>query len=614
MPATAQRSARRPPRPRLFLLVYGATVLLVCLTIAGLALVVSQHLTASAIRSIVAGDRAVVREFLAESLGREDFSALGEDAAAAARLQATMAELATQQQLLGMRAISPTGVVVASANGTERGMPIPFAARLQDAFDGDATAELVSGPLPGATANGDILSEYWPVITATGVPVVVEVRRDGGPIVGDADAIRRDVALLTGSAALLLALLLYVIYRGAQLRLSRQTRELLESTRRDALTGLLNHGAVVERLAATLENARRLDGPVGVALVDIDNFRLLNDAHGHEAGDAVLQKVVRAIDEEPGSWGTVGRYGPDEFMLISHPGAARELEPAAKRLRQRLESVVVQFGRSDRLPVTVSVGIAHFPFHANSVTELLSEATIALGEAKASGGDALRVAGAWDKEPGVERTSFDILQGLVIAVDTKDRYTKRHSEDVARYALFLADQIGLDAKQRDTLRIAGLLHDVGKIGIPDDILRKPGELTPYEYEIVKQHVALGDLIVRDLPNLWLVRSGIKHHHERWDGTGYLDRLAGEAIPLIARILSVGDAFSAMTTSRPYRKALPVEDALTRLEDVAGSQLDPTLVSAFVSGIRSVAAAPLPGADAVGNGLWHPKRPALEVVA
>jgi diguanylate cyclase (GGDEF)-like protein len=614
MRSRAPRSSRRPPRPRLFLLVYGATVLLVCLTIAGLALVVSQHLTASAIRSIVAGDRSIVREFLDDSLGREDFSGLSRDAAAGARLDATMAELVERRQLVGLRAISPTGVVVASANRADRGVLIPLETRLQDAFDGAATAEMTTGPLPGATADGDILSEYWPVITAGGVPVVVELRRNGGPIARDADAIRRDVALLTGSAALLLALLLYVIYRGAQLRLARQTRELIESTRRDALTGLLNHGAVVERLAATLENARRLDGPVGVALVDIDNFRLLNDVHGHDAGDAVLQKVVRAIDEEPGSWATVGRYGPDEFMLISHPGAARELEPAAKRLRQRLEAVTVQFGRSERLPVTVSVGIAHFPFHADSVTELLSEATIALGEAKASGGDALRVAGAWDKEPGAERDSFGILHGLVIAVDTKDRYTKRHSEDVARYALFLADQIGLDDKLRETLRVAGLLHDVGKIGIPDDILRKPSELTPYEYEIVKQHVALGDLIVRDLPNLWLVRAGIKHHHERWDGTGYLDQLAGEKIPLIARILSVGDAFSAMTTSRPYRKAFPVEAALKRLEDVAGTQLDPSLVSAFVNGIRSVSGAPLPGADAAGNRLWQPTRTPLEVVA
>jgi len=140
---------------------------------------------------------------------------------------------------------------------------------------------------------------------------------------------------------------------------------------------------------------------------------------------------------------------------------------------------------------------------------------------------------------------------------------------------------------------AGLLHDIGKIGIPDAILHKPGRLTDDEFAVFKQHVALGDAIVRDLPDLDLIRAGIRHHHERWDGQGYLDGLAGEEIPLVARILAVSDAFSAMTTTRPYRKGLPVEEALTRLGDAGGSQLDPRLVEIFVKGIRSEADAPLP---------------------
>ena len=124
-------------------------------------------------------------------------------------------------------------------------------------------------------------------------------------------------------------------------------------------------------------------------------------------------------------------------------------------------------------------------------------------------------------------------------MDTKDRYTKRHSEDVARYAVFLARQDGLDEATIGAVRLAGLLHDIGKIGMPDHLLRKPGALTDDEYEIVKQHVVLGDLIVRDLPDTDLIRAGIRHHHERWDGTGYVDGLAGEDIPLIARIVAVG---------------------------------------------------------------------------
>jgi putative nucleotidyltransferase with HDIG domain len=193
----------------------------------------------------------------------------------------------------------------------------------------------------------------------------------------------------------------------------------------------------------------------------------------------------------------------------------------------------------------------------------------------------------------------------VIAIDRKDRYTKRHSEDVACYALFLASRMGLDEAEWAVLRTAGLLHDIGKIGIPDDILRKPGRLTPYEYEVVKQHVALGDHIVRDLPDIDLVRAGVRHHHERWDGNGYLDRLEGDDIPLIARILAVGDAFSAMTTTRPYRKALTVQQALDELRAGAGTQLDPELVAAFVEGIEHDPEAPLPGADRDATDLWTP---------
>jgi putative nucleotidyltransferase with HDIG domain len=236
------------------------------------------------------------------------------------------------------------------------------------------------------------------------------------------------------------------------------------------------------------------------------------------------------------------------------------------------------------------------------VTDLVATAAHTLAEAKASGGDAIRVAGRLPVRSGDART-FDVFQGLIFAVDTKDRYTKRHSEDVARYASFLARQLELDEETIRTIRVAGLLHDVGKIGIPDDILRKPGKLTSDEYDVVKQHVALGDLIVRDLPNIEVIRTGVRHHHERWDGNGYLDALSGEDIPLVARILAVGDAFSAMTTTRPYRKALDIEEALSRLEDAAGSQLDEALVTVFVGNMRTAVEAPRPGA--VEPGLWVP---------
>jgi HD-GYP domain-containing protein (c-di-GMP phosphodiesterase class II) len=148
---------------------------------------------------------------------------------------------------------------------------------------------------------------------------------------------------------------------------------------------------------------------------------------------------------------------------------------------------------------------------------------------------------------------------------------------------------------------------VGKIGVPDHVLRKPGKLTEGEYAIVQQHVALGDMIVRDLPDIDAVRAGIRYHHERWDGRGYLDHLIGTEIPTIARILAVADAFSAMTTTRPYRKALDVREALIRLADAAGTQLEERLVTAFIEGVEHDEDPPLPGSPARLEQLWIPGR-------
>ena len=262
-------------------------------------------------------------------------------------------------------------------------------------------------------------------------------------------------------------------------------------------------------------------------------------------------------------------------------------------IRTALADVEMHVGAGERLPVTVSIGAGTYPNHGSSVTELLANVGLMLHEAQASGGDAIRWAGEEATKDPPART-FDILQGLVFAVDAKDRYTKRHSEDVARYALFLAEALDLPAGTRQSLRTAALLHDIGKIGVPDRVLRKPGRLDEAEYAAMQQHVLLGDAIVRELPDLQSIRAAIRHHHERWDGAGYLDGLAGDEIPLLARIIAVSDSFSAMTTDRPYRKAFSVDEAIRRLGDAAGSQLDERLVLAFIQAIEHHPHPPLPG--------------------
>jgi diguanylate cyclase (GGDEF)-like protein len=345
---------------------------------------------------------------------------------------------------------------------------------------------------------------------------------------------------------------------------------------------------LVEELATQIEAARAGGGGIGVALLDLDSFGLLDSTYGHRAGDQVLVEMARLLAEWMPGGSTWGRYGPDEFLVISPNGHEEELEPSVEVLRNTLAEAALQFEGSERLPVTISAGVCYYPANGDSVTALLSMTAMTLQEAKASGGDAIRVAEARSPEPGFIKT-FNILEGLVNAVDTKDRYTRRHSEDVARYAEFMGRRLDLDAVTRRALRNAGKLHDIGKIGIPDAILRKPGRLTTEEFEILKQHVSLGDAIVRDqpdLPDLDLIRAGIRFHHERWDGHGYLLGMSGAEIPLVARILAVADTFSAITTTRPYRKRLAPEEALKRIEDAAGSQLDPDIVQAFIDGFRS----------------------------
>ncbi len=601
---TARHTFRRPPL--LLGLVYGVFLILVAITATAQAVVATTHFSTQTLNATVARDRTLVRIFVDGNLQPGDLT-LGGDPARVDLLQRQLAAYVERGEILRVELRSLDGRVLLSNDTTIRGASAPTSPGFDRALAAQISAEIVSGPsrhAGQATLPTDaVLEEFVPLATVDGdVRAVFGIWRDARPILAALTGIRNDSVMVTLGAAAVLALILFITFRAANARIARQTAELVEATRRDPLTGLLNHGALVAALAGSVDEARTIASSVGIALVDIDNFRLLNDTYGHAAGDATLLDVADRLLRAVPSGTTVGRYGPDEFLLVT-PGEPKDVAAIVDQLRTDVAAVALQFDSSERLPLTLSAGICSYPDHAGAVTELLASATLALREAKGSGGDRVVVASV-QAEDSRGAGGFDVLQGLVIAVDTKDRYTKRHSEDVARYALFIAEQLGLDEEFRRTIKIAGLLHDVGKIGIPDEILRKPGKLTDAEYAIVKQHVKLGDLIVRDLPNVDFVRAGIRHHHERWDGRGYLHGLAGNDIPLTARILSVADAFSAMTTSRPYRKALSVEEALRRLEDAAGTQLEAGLVTAFINGLETAKDPPLPGMAAPPR-LWTP---------
>ncbi len=602
---------RRIPRPFLLFIVFGVFLMVVGVTAMAQIVLVSAHFSTSTLNSVVGTDAALIRMLVTSTVSPDDLTASGPSATRLAALEGRLTTLTSAGEILQIEVRRPDGHVVASSQPLARGATGALSPDFTTALTGDrATAGIVeiasseaAGPTLGTT---QVLREYFPLVTDGQVRAVVGVWRDAVPVLLQLEELRRNIVLVTLSAGLVAALMLYFVFRSAQSRISRQAAALVDASQLDTLTGRLNHGALVDAVALAVDRSEADERPFAIALLDIDNFRLLNETYGDAAGDDALLTVVHLLDRELPSSAVFGRYGPDELLIVMPTDQIHAIDGVLERVRSALVDHALQFDTSERLPLTLSAGVCTYPDHAESVTGLLTVAALTLQEAKASGGDAVRYAGIGMDAPAEART-FDVFQGLILAVDTKDRYTKRHSEDVARYGVFLARQLESSPELIATIRIAGLLHDVGKIGIPDQILRKPGSLTEDEYAVVKQHVALGDLIVRDLPDIELIRAGVRHHHERWDGDGYLDHLAGEEIPLIARILAVGDAFSAMTTTRPYRKALGIREALTRLEDAAGTQLDERLVKAFVSGIETAADAPLPGTEIQGLGLWTPYR-------
>jgi diguanylate cyclase (GGDEF)-like protein/putative nucleotidyltransferase with HDIG domain len=341
----------------------------------------------------------------------------------------------------------------------------------------------------------------------------------------------------------------------------RQREALARVSRADPLTGCLNRRGFEERLEAELDSGTRSGGRVALVLLDLDDFKAVNDSRGHAAGDELLCWTVEQAALTLRPMDSLGRLGGDEFAILVPGAGSDEAREVAARIRAAL---------AER--VSVSAGVASFPADGADRETLHRRADADLYDAKRGGGAAT----------GREPTSRDLTfaTALARAVNLRMSMPAEHSPAVSHYAVAIAERLGFADRELAVLRMAATLHDVGKVSVPDRILRKPGPLTIEEYEQVKVHAGAGAEIVGQIDGLAPVADWIRHSHEHFDGSGYPDGLCGEDIPLGSRVLLVADAFDAVTSSRPYGPALPPELAIEELHMGVGRQFDARCVSAL----------------------------------
>jgi diguanylate cyclase (GGDEF)-like protein/PAS domain S-box-containing protein len=376
-----------------------------------------------------------------------------------------------------------------------------------------------------------------------------------------------------------------LLYDGVSRDVTERRRledELRRSARTDSLTGVHNRAHFTELAEASLAEAAH-----GFALLDADHFKQVNDSHGHAVGDAVLVELVARLRGALGPEDRLGRWGGEEFaILLAGVRSDDELHERCERLREAVGTRPFAAGGVE-IEQTISVGAVR---GRGSIDALAEAADRRLYAAKRLGRN--RVALTPDA-PGTataarEPEGIGMARALAFAAGLRDEQPEAHASEVSLYATLIAERLGLEEAGVWRCRLGGWLHDVGKVAIPDSILDKPGTLDGAEWELMRTHPATGADIVARFAQLRDAAAAVRHHHEHFDGTGYPDGLVGAQIPLEARIVAAADAYSAMTSTRPYSAALPPSEAAEELRAVAGTQLDPEIVAALIDVLAPVA--------------------------
>ncbi len=391
-----------------------------------------------------------------------------------------------------------------------------------------------------------------------------------------------------GQALLLAAsALLFVSARSLGKHDRTVSSQALDTATVDSLTRVASHRLFQDRLTHECDRAYRFGDNFMLLILDLDGFHPVNNRHGHKTGDRILLELAGRIRSQLREIDLVARFGGDQFaMILPHTFEKGGLE-VAERLRRNVAAWVFLASDGTELRLTASVGLCSYPQDGAAAPELVENSISALRFSKAMGGNQVQAASDLPGRTGDNVISLPytgrgaIVRSLAAAVDLRDGYTHEHSQMVSELSAAIAKRMGLPSNDVDRISEGALLHDVGKIGVPDAILTKKGNLSPEEWSSIRQHPVLGRQIIEQAPELMDVMPLVLHHQEHFDGTGYPNRLQGEGIPLGARIIAAADAYHAIRSNRPYRSGRTHQEATKELTRCSGKQFDPRIVQALL---------------------------------
>ena len=387
-------------------------------------------------------------------------------------------------------------------------------------------------------------------------------------------------------SSLLIASFILSLYINIEREYNLKLKELAI---KDGLTGLYNHRSFQDMLEDYIKKAKKEKKYVSLLFLDIDNFKNFNDVNGHQKGDSLLTKLGNTIKDTVGDLGIVTRYGGEEFAIILYDMSEDEALNMGEIIRRNIQSTY--FIGQEHQPnknITVSIGVSCYPKVAKNKKKLIELADNALYRAKSF--DKNRVEKYYnildEIDNSINKESLNYIANILNKINKKDKYTYGHSERVVIYAKKFATYLELDEENKKNLLLAAYLHDVGKLEISKEVLNKREKLSASEFNLLIQHPTLGSDLIEGIEEFKTVVPIIKHHHEKYDGSGYPDKLSGDEIPYLARILTIVDSFDAMTSKRPYNLRKDYMQAIEELKCCSGTHFDKDLVPKFIDMLQS----------------------------